>query len=142
MSAARVPATARRAPLPRMQVGQVPHEAFGYLRAAAKVLYPVFSVTIPPLVDSPNHLARIHILKNFDTDPALQANDAIEWAVRPNLGIDLVLPSLSGAIGTYAAGRVFIAATLLLRRVLVGSVGFLPVAAFLLLCNHVFYWGC
>jgi len=120
-----------------------------YALLAVLALLPLLVTTVPPLVDYPNHLARAHILATFETNPLLQQNYAIEWSVRPNLGIDLTLPYLSKVIGPYAAGHVFLAVTLLLlvagtlflRYVLLGSIGFAPAILFLFLYNQVLYWG-
>ena len=47
------------------------------------VQIPVWSVRIPPLVDYPNHLARMHILAHHHETPLLQKYYLIKWAVLP-----------------------------------------------------------
>jgi hypothetical protein len=123
--------------------------ALGYLLLSAMALYPLFSVTVPPLVDYPNHLARMHILATMADAPLLQERYAVEWAVLPNLAMDLVVPPLTAFMSVYDAGRVFVAATLLLivagtlalHRAVHGHVGLWPAAVYLFLYNHVLAWG-
>ena len=120
-----------------------------YILLFAVVLYPVFSVTVPPLVDYPNHLARAHILSAWETTPALQQNYVPVHSLRPNMAMDLIVPALTPFMSIYMAGKVFIAMTLLsllggtlaLRKVLTGRVDLWPVLAFLLLYNWAFFWG-
>jgi len=104
---------------------------------------------VPPLVDYPNHLARMHILANWANDPALQKNYVVDWKLHPNMAMELIVPLLAKVMPIYMAGKVFIAATLLsvlggtlaLRKVVVGRVGLWPVLTFLLLYNHALFWG-
>lgn len=120
-----------------------------YLTLTAIALYPIFSVTVPPLVDYPNHLARMHILASWDSDPALQKNYIADWKLHPNMAMELIVPFLARFMPIYMAGKVFIAATLLvllggtltLRKVVVGRIGLWPVVTFLFLYNHVLFWG-
>lgn len=112
-------------------------------------LYPVFAVDIPPLVDYPNHLARIFLLANLEHSPALQQNYVSNWDFRPNMAMDIVLPPLAKIFPIYDLGRAFVALTLLLnvgavavlRRVAVGRVGYWPILAMLVLYNHALFWG-
>lgn len=123
--------------------------ALGYLSLSLAALYPVLSVTVPPLVDYPNHLARAYILAEIAELPLLQERYAVTWAIVPNLAMDLIVPPLTAIMSVFDAGRVFIAATLLmlvagtvaLHRVLHGRVGLWPAAIYLLLYNHVLAWG-
>lgn len=123
--------------------------ALVYLLLTLAALYPVFSVTVPPLVDYPNHLARAHILAEIADQPLLRERYAVGWAVVPNLAMDLIVPPLAAVMSVFDAGRVFVAATLLmlvagtlaLHRVLHGRVGWWPAAVYLLLYNHVLAWG-
>ena len=69
---------------------------------------PVFSVVVPPLVDYPNHLARMHILAAFNDSPALRANYVVAWKLAPYLAMDLIVPRLAGFMSIYTAGQVFL----------------------------------
>lgn len=112
-------------------------------------IYPVWSVNMPPLVDLPNNLARVHILSAWENTPALQENYDVNWAIRPNLAIDLLVTPLARIMSIYDAGRIFVSLTLLsilggtlaLRKVVVGRIGLWPVLTFLVLYNHALYWG-
>jgi hypothetical protein len=75
---------------------------------------PIFSVTVPPLGDYPNHLARMHILAGFADSKALQANYVVSWKLEPYLAMDLVVPFLTRFMSVYTAGRVFLCACLYL----------------------------
>src|SRR5215470_1427129 len=84
---------------------------FAILGAAA--LSPLLWVEVPPLVDYPNHLARMWILAHGAEISDLARNYAIHWRLLPNLGMDLVVPVLSRVMPIEEAGRVFIALTML-----------------------------
>jgi len=75
---------------------------------------PIVSVVVPPLVDYPNHLARMHILAAYANSPALQANYVVAWKLSPYLAMDLIIPQLAHVMSIYTAGRVFLYLCLLL----------------------------
>jgi hypothetical protein len=75
---------------------------------------PIFSVLVPPLVDYPNHLARMHILSAYADSVALQANYVVSWKLEPYLAMDLIVPQLAHFMSIYTAGRVFLCACLFL----------------------------
>ena len=123
--------------------------AFLYVALFAVVAWPVLSVTVPPLVDYPNHLARAYILTAWDSTPALQRNYVVNWDLRPNMAFDVLMLPLTQFLSIYDAGRVVIlltllsilAGTLTLHKVLHGKVGLWPVIAYLFLFNHALFWG-
>lgn len=80
----------------------------------AVLLVPLFLVDVPPLLDYPNHLARMYVLAAGAHDPFLSRMYQQDWAVIPNLAIDLVLPALIHVLPIYVAGRIMLVATLLL----------------------------
>lgn len=133
----------------RAALGTVWLTAALYAMLAAIALYPIYFVAVPPLVDYPNHLARMHILARWEEIPALQQNYAVHWTLQPNMAMDLIVPQLARFMSIYTAGKVFIAATMMmlvggtvaLRKVLYGRVGLWPVLSFLLLYNHALFWG-
>jgi len=49
---------------------------------------PVWIVEYPPLMDWPNHLARIYIIANYREEPAFQHEFVINSFWRPNVGLD------------------------------------------------------
>ncbi len=80
----------------------------------ACLLAPLFLVEVPPLTDYPNHLARAYMLAFGAGDPVLSRMFTIRWELIPNLGLDLVLPSLMHVLTPLAAGRVLVAVAILL----------------------------
>ncbi len=84
------------------------------LLVAALITLPLFYTLVPPLEDYPNHLARMFILAQHAHNQFLPHFYDIVWAPIPNLIMDIVVPPLVPLFGVYAAGRLFIAATLLL----------------------------
>ncbi|TMJ62181.1 MAG: hypothetical protein E6G81_02750, partial [Alphaproteobacteria bacterium] len=80
-----------------------------YFGLCAFALSPLLWVRVPPLVDYPNHLARIWILVHGTEIPDLLANYQIHWRVLPDLAMDLVVSMLSPVLSVEDAGRVFVA---------------------------------
>jgi uncharacterized membrane protein len=76
-------------------------------------MLPLWIVANPPLVDYPNHLARMHILMLNGADATLNNFYQIDWQVLPNLAMDLIVPALGRVVGLELAGKVFLSATLL-----------------------------
>lgn len=112
-------------------------------------LAPLALVEIPALVDYPNHLARMHVLASLEGSPELAAIYAADWAVLPNLAMDAVVPWLAGLMGVTAAGKLFIAATMIaivggtlaLQRAVQGRIGLASLAVYLLLFNYILGLG-
>lgn len=78
------------------------------------LIAPLFVTAIPPLLDYPNHLARMAVLAADGRDPALAQMYAIDWHIVPNLGMDMVVPILAQIMPLDIAGKVFIALALVL----------------------------
>ena len=120
-----------------------------HLALAAVVVSPIFSVTVLPLVDYPNHLARMYILAHWASDPALQQNYVVNWHLLPNMAMEAFVPFLARFMSIYTAGKLFAAAAILsipvgtiaLRKALVGKVGLWSALTFLLVYNQAFFWG-
>jgi hypothetical protein len=112
-------------------------------------LLPLALVQIPPLVDYPNHLARMHILGMLDRSPALQAYYAVNWRPLPNLAMDAVVPLIAHVMPLALAGKLFVALTFALlvggttsvHRALTGRWSLWPCLCFLLLYNRLLLWG-
>lgn len=132
--------------------GNVDKKALGlalYLILGAAVLAPLLEAEVPPLVDYPDHLARMWILVNGTAIPDLARNYVVHWRVLPDLAMDLVVPLLSLAMPVERAGRIFIALTMLaliggtvtLHRVLHGRVGIWPICSVLFVYNAALFWG-
>lgn len=120
-----------------------------YALCAVAIVWPLVLVDVPALVDYPNHLARMHIIGNYDASPALQRNYTIDWSVVPNLAMDLIVPLLAPVFGLQLAGKIFLALTvclpvagvMALRHVVHGHIGIWPVAAILFVYNYAWIWG-
>jgi hypothetical protein len=123
----------------------------GILFAALMLLIsiPIWTHPLPPLSDYVNHLARMHVIATLPTDPRLANFYEIDWAVIPNLTMDLIVPVLAHVMNIYVAGQVFIvvmfaliiSGTLALNRALIGRWSVFPLVAFPLLYNFVFLVG-
>ena len=120
-----------------------------YVALAVIALAPLAMVDIPALVDYPNHLARIHVIAGIGSDETLASNYQVVWGATPNLAMDLFLPPLTQIFSVTTLGRLFIAmtmlslvaGTLLLHRVLHGSLGLWGAAVYLFLYNHLLIMG-
>ena len=86
--------------------------AFGGL--CLVLLAPLLIVDVPPLLDYPNHLARAFVLASLPGDTILGRFYAPHWSIIPNLGLDLITPPLLHLLPVHVAGRLVIAAALLL----------------------------
>jgi hypothetical protein len=119
---------------------------FATLMAVSAV--PLFLTELPPLLDYPNHLARMHLLPSL-TSPVLRTFYQLAWAPLPNLGMDGVVPFLALLIPLAWAGKAFVLLTFLLLaggaaaiyRVLFGMWSLWPCLAFLLLYSRLLLWG-
>ena len=120
-----------------------------YAALSVIILAPIMSVQVPCLGDYLNHLARISIMGKLGSSAALDAFYERRWKLVPYYGMDLPVLALSRVLGIYAAGRVFVAlcvlmpvaAVMVLRRVVVGRVGLVPVLAYLFCYSYVLQRG-
>jgi hypothetical protein len=116
---------------------------------AAILLIPLTLTEIPPLLDYPNHLARMEILAHGAGDPALSRMYQAEWRILPNIAIDVAMPALMRFMPLALAGKIFLAAALLLplagvaalHRVLFQVRSLWPLAAGLVVYNRLFFAG-
>lgn len=105
---------------------------------------PLFSTVLPPLVDYPNHLARMHLLAEGGNEYY-----AVHWAPLPNLAADAVIPVLARIMPLMLAGKVFLVlifaliagGVVWLNRIVAGRWRLWPLLAFLFLYNRIFLWG-
>jgi hypothetical protein len=117
--------------------------------AACVLVAPLFTIDVPPIVDYPNHLARLYISAHGSSDPWLSHMYKQHWAIIPNLGIDLLVPWTLSFVPLYSAGRIMLALTLLLpiigtiayHRALFGGNSFWPLSSFMVAYNLVFLLG-
>src|SRR5215208_12915 len=83
------------------------------LLVSTVLVLPLLYTLIPPLEDYPNHLARMFAIAKLRESPALLGFYEVNWALIPNLIMDLLTPPLVPLVGVYAAGRLFLGAALL-----------------------------
>ena len=110
---------------------------------------PIFSTALPPILDYPNHLARMHILAENGASPILDQFYRVEWAALPNLAMDLIVPPLSRVMPLGLAGQLFILLTFAvmagggaaLNRALHGHWSYWSLGTFVVLYNRILLWG-
>lgn len=123
--------------------------ALAYVATAFAGIFPLVFVEIPPLIDYPNHLARLHVLANYNSSVLLQQNYAIEWRLIPNLAIDGFAAVLAPFFQPPTVGRMFLALTILsiiggvaaLHRALFGRLSLWPLASLAIAYSLPFAWG-
>ncbi|HTJ65670.1 MAG TPA: hypothetical protein VL899_17855, partial [Alphaproteobacteria bacterium] len=121
----------------------------GFVLLGLLALMPILSVRLPPILDYPNHLARMHILAALSSTPDLARFYRVHWSPLPNLALDAVVPWVGRITGVETAMRLFLGATLLglaggalvLHRTVFQRWSLWPLAAFLLLYNRMLLWG-
>ncbi len=107
------------------------------------LLLPLTLADVPPLLDYPNHLARLFVLAANGSDPILARFYRPHWAAVPNLALDLTVPPLMRVLPVHTAGRLMVAAVMLLpvagavayHRALSGRWSTWPFAAVLFVYN-------
>ena len=120
---------------------------FAVLLAIAAV--PILLNPLPPISDYINHLARMQVIATVNSDPDLQHYYEIDWQVIPNLMMDLIVPFFVRVMNVYLAGQIYtllsfamiVSGTVALHRQLFGRWSALPLIAFPLLYNDVFFVG-
>ncbi|HWK44171.1 MAG TPA: hypothetical protein VNT30_05610 [Stellaceae bacterium] len=117
--------------------------------------WPVLTTPFMPLLDYPNHMARMHVLLQAGQNSSaglgspLDQFYRVQWRLVPDLGLDLVVPLLARIMPLDWAGRCFIllimalmvAGTFAVSRMLHGRVGWWPCLSFLFLYDHILLMG-
>lgn len=79
---------------------------------------PLFLIKYLPLVDLPNHEARIAILAHYATNPTMRAYYVTDWRPIPDLAFDLLgIPLVRLGLTPLDAGRMFLATAAVLYAV-------------------------
>lgn len=78
------------------------------------LLAPLLLTDVPPLLDYPNHLARLTVLAANGTDPVLARFYAPRWDIIPDLAIDAIGPLLLWVLPVHVAGRIVLGVAVLL----------------------------
>lgn len=110
---------------------------------------PLWPGEMLPLLDYPNHLARMYLLAHLAEQPGLQQFYEVVWRPLPNLAMDAVVPWLARLVPLALAGKLFVLATFfliaggvaVLQRCLFGVWSVWSCLAFLLLYNRLLLWG-
>jgi hypothetical protein len=113
------------------------------------LLAPLLLAEVPPILDYPNHLARLFILAQAGQDPVLDGIWQPQWAVIPDLGIDLLAPPLMRIMTPFEAGKIMLALALLVpvagavaySRAAFGERLYWPMMAGLMAYNIIFVLG-
>jgi hypothetical protein len=129
---------------PELRTGRALRVWSAFALAMMLVVAPVFSTVLPPLLDYPNHLARMHLLAEGG-----DAFYAVRWAALPNLAEDLIVPPLARLMPLDIAAKLFLVmifallsgGAIWLNRVASGGWRLWPLLAFLFLYNRTFLWG-
>lgn len=111
-------------------------------------LGPVLLAPIPAMVDYPNHLARMYILSRAGT-PEANPFYQIEWALYPNLAMDLLIPLMARLVGVETASRIFlllsqiliVSGAVAIERVVKGRIHIAGFVAVMFLYCLPFTWG-
>ncbi len=107
------------------------------------LLAPLTLTDVPPLLDYPNHLARLYVLAFAPTDPVLARFYQPHWAIIPNLALDMTVPPLLRLVPVHDAGRAVAGLIVLLpllgciayQRALAGRMSLCPLGAVLFAYN-------
>ncbi|HOW42792.1 MAG TPA: hypothetical protein PLF03_03920 [Candidatus Omnitrophota bacterium] len=71
-------------------------------------LIPLFATKVLPLYDYPNHMVRLHIIHNINTNPVLGQFYTVNWQLLPNLAFDIIGLFFTMIFGADTAGRIFV----------------------------------
>jgi hypothetical protein len=104
---------------------------------------------VPPLLDYPNHLARLFVLASLPADPVLARFYQPHWGIIPNLGLDLIVPPLIRLFPVHLVGRTVIGLSLVLpvlgaaayHKALTGRLSYWPLGAVLFAYNAALLRG-
>lgn len=117
--------------------------------ALLALVVPIWLVELPPLVDLPNHLARVFILAHYAATPFFQQNFQIVYEPFPNLAVDLIVAPLTNVFGIFTANHLFLTLTVVLFAVgchllgarKKGERSFSAVPAMFLIYGGTFFYG-
>jgi hypothetical protein len=113
------------------------------------LLAPLLISDVPPVLDYPNHLARLVLLAAGPDDPVLGRIFTPEWTIIPNLAGDVIGLGLLHLVPIHVAGRCLLGGVLLLNlagvltlhRALFGRRSFWPLGSGLVAYNSTFLLG-
>ena len=120
-----------------------------FMALALIALAPVITVRLPPILDYPNHMARMYVLAKLPDAPDLARFYKAVWTPLPDLALDAVVPFLARLVPVETAMRLYLGFMLLalaggcvaLHRAAFRRWSLWPLLAFLLLYNRILLWG-
>lgn len=120
-----------------------------FLAVTGLLMAPLALVDYLPMVDVPGHLARIHILRNYDQVTQFRQVYEISGKWIPNLSMDLIILPLMRMMTVYQASRVFVALGMAifalgcwtLSKSVYGRITPFAVLALFLQYNSTFFFG-
>lgn len=120
-----------------------------YVVLLAVALWPLFQTQVAPLIDLPNHLARMYILAHHDSSADLQRYYSVRWAPLPNLAMDGLVTLLARVVSVPTATKIFLGLVLLLTSsgvmalhgVVHRRLSLMPLAGFFFLYTSQFLFG-
>jgi hypothetical protein len=80
----------------------------------AFAIVPLFLTAHVPLFDMPNHIARQYVIRDIATSPTLQQFYFVEWALVPNMAIEVFVAAVRSFVSIDEALRLFCIVTLAL----------------------------
>ncbi|WP_456776903.1 hypothetical protein [Bradyrhizobium sp. USDA 4369] len=109
---------------------------------------PFLLVDVPPVLDYPNHLARLFVLAHPE-DPVLSQMYGPNWRILPNLGMDVIGAALLRVTDVHVGGRLLLALALFApligvvayHRAVFGRFSLWPLAAAVIAYNGIFLLG-
>lgn len=113
------------------------------------LVLPLLLVDMPPMLDYPNHLARVDVLRHFHSDPFLAQHYSASLTPVPNLLMEAVMLPLADVLPLYVAGRLYVAlaavltlvGVLMLHRTLFGRWSLWPLCGALFIYNATLIGG-
>lgn len=123
--------------------------ALGFVLLSLLAAIPLVTVKLPPILDYPNHMARMYLIAVLPGATDLARYYRIAWDPLPDLAFDAVVPWLMHGMSVEVAMQLALGVTLLalaggciaLHRAAFHRWSLWPLFAFLLLYNRVLLWG-
>ncbi len=87
-------------------------------------LCPIWLAAYPAMHDYPNHLARAHILHEYNDSREYQATYHRDGRLIPNLSMDLIVPALMNFVSIEASSKIFLSLVVVVFNLGLHQLGF------------------
>ena len=87
-------------------------------------LCPIWFTAYPAMHDYPNHLARAHILSQYNEIDSYRTIYERDWQIIPNLAVDIIIPALLNIVSIETASKIFLSLMVVLFNVGIHALGF------------------